>query len=621
MDRLTYLRAKAASLPETPGVYIMKNDMGEVIYVGKSKRLKNRVGSYFSTNHKHPKTARLVSQISDFDFILCASEIESLTLENVLIKKHLPRYNIRLKDSKSYPYIKITEGEYPQILVSRERVPDRARYFGPYQSTSDAYNALEVIKRIFTLPTCKRKFPSDIGKERPCIYRDMGRCIAPCAGGVSAESYRELVRCAERVLSGNVHKTVAELTEKMNEASENLEFERAIDLRDKISALKRLRERQHVVCDERVMRDAFSIYLSEQVSVMAMLSVREGAVISKVEFILSHSDLTSPEDAVYLIADYYENSSDIPKEVLVDFEISEDDEQLLSEYLTSLSTRRVSVRRPMRGDGRALCSLASDNAKEAAHQHALDGQRQNKNLIRLSELLSLDSPPERIEAYDISNIGDEHITASMVVYEGGKMKKSDYRLFKISTTDGRDDYGSMREAITRRLAKIGGDDPSLKCAPDLILLDGGMTHVGAVRPLIRESALDIPVFGMVKDDFHKTRAMTDGENEISIAQELGVYSFVYKIQEEAHRFAYNASQRAKTKTLTRSMLQDIEGIGPARARALLAKYKLSELPDLTADELAAVDGMNKSSADAVYNFFKNKKDGDDGKAKTRRSKK
>ncbi len=606
MERLAYLRSKAASLPEVPGVYIMKTAQGDVIYVGKSKRLKNRVSSYFLQNHKHPKTARLVSQIYDFDFILCKTEMESLTLENVLIKKHLPKYNIRLKDSKSYPYIKVTDGEYPHILVTRERSGDRGRYYGPYQSTGSAYDALEVIKRIFTLPTCKRSFPRDVGRERPCIYRDMGRCIAPCAGGVSVESYRELVRSAERVLAGNIQSTVAELTDKMNEASENLEFERAIDLRDKIAALKKLREKQHVVSDSRVMRDAFSIYSDSCVCVMAMLSVREGAVVGKREFILSLGELTSPEDAVYLIADYYEGGQDIPKEILVDFDLSSDDEALLSEYLTLLAGRKTTVRRAERGDGRALLELCASNAKEAARQYLLDGEREDKNLRRLSELLSLPDSPARIEAYDISNVGDEHITASMVVYSGGKMKKSDYRLFKIETTGGRDDYASMREAITRRLSHIGGEDSSLGSVPGLILLDGGATHVGAVLPLIKEAELDIPVFGMVKDDFHKTRAITDGVREISIAQEIGVYSLVYKIQEEAHRFAYTASQRAKTKTLTRSVLQEIEGIGPARARALLKKYRLAELPSLTEDELSQVEGISRATAKNIVEYFKKK---------------
>ncbi|MBQ2737910.1 MAG: excinuclease ABC subunit UvrC [Clostridia bacterium] len=606
MERLSYLRKKAASLPETPGVYIMKNEGGAVIYVGKSKRLKMRVSSYFLQNHKHPKTARLVSQIYDFDFFLCKTEMEALTLENVLIKKHLPKYNIRLKDSKSYPYIKVTSGDYPMIFVTRERKSDGSKYFGPYQSAGSAYDALEVIKRIFTLPTCKRSFPRDIGKERPCIYRDMGRCIAPCSGGVAVESYRELIRGAEKVLGGNIQRTVAELTERMNEASEALEFERAIDLRDKINALMRLREKQHVVSDARVSRDAFSIYTEGSVGVMATLTVREGAVVRKHELILTGGELIGSDEAVSLIADYYDGIEDLPREVLVDLELDTDDEALLSEYLSLIAGRRVAVRRGERGEGRALLELCKKNAIEAERQYLLDGEREDKNLARLASLLSLPHPPERIEAYDISNIGDEHITASMVVYSGGKMKKSDYRLFKMETVDKRDDYASMREAITRRISHIGGEDGSLGSVPDLILLDGGDTHVGAVLPIIKEAELDIPVFGMVKDDFHKTRAITDGVREISIAQELGVYSLVYRIQEEAHRFAYTASQKAKTKSLTRSTLQEIEGVGPARARAILKRYKLSELPTLTAEMLCEVQGISKTTAEAIVKYFRDK---------------
>ncbi len=603
MTAIEYLRSKAASLPETPGVYIMKNAAGDIIYVGKSKRLKFRVSSYFSQNHLSPKTARLVSLIRDFDYILCKTEMESLTLENVLIKKHQPKYNIRLKDSKSYPYIKVTNEPYPKLIITRERSHDGGKYFGPYSSASGAYSALETVKKIFALPTCKRSFPRDIGKERPCLYRDMGRCIAPCAGKVTREEHLGLIKSAEAVLGGAISDTVRRLTDEMLRASEEEKFEKALMLRDRISALRSLREKQHIVSDERVMRDAFSLYLSETESVLALLSVREGAVVSKNEFILSLSELTSPEDAVYLIADYYENSGSIPKEVLLDFDISDDDLTLLSEYLTLLRGRQVSVKTPERGEGRALCDLARRNAEEVARQYRLEGEREDKNVKRLGELLGLSDMPLRIEAYDISNIGDECITASMVVWESGRIKKSDYRQFKINTTDGRDDYASMREAISRRIANIGNSDSSLSKRPDLILLDGGKTHVGAVKPIIASMELGIPVFGMVKDDFHKTRAITDGEREISIAQELNVYAFIYKLQEEAHRFAYSASQKAKTKSLTHSSLEKIEGIGPKKAKLLLSKMTLKEIKEASVEALAALPGISESNAKSIYNHY------------------
>lgn len=604
MNTSESLRKKANSLPETPGVYIMKNRDGEVIYVGKSKKLKNRVSSYFSQKHTSPKTRRMVSLVRDFDFILCKTEMEALTLENVLIKKHSPKYNIKLKDAKSYPYLKITSEEYPRILVTRERKSDKGKYFGPYQGASAAYGALETVKKIFSLPTCKRQFPKDIGKERPCIYRDMGRCIAPCAGGVEKEDYAYLIKCAARVLDGNIGETLKNLTDEMLLAADELNFEKAAALRDSIEALKKLSEKQKVVADAKIDRDVFALYTSEVDGTLATLSIRGGALISKNEFMLSAAEPTSPEDLLNLILSYYESGISIPREVMIDFEADDDDIALLSEYLTMLNEKKVTVKRPERGDGRALCDMARENAKEAARQHRLAAERENKSLLRLSELLGLDSAPKRIEAYDISNIGDENIVASMVVYTEGKMKRSEYRTFKISSTDGRDDYGSMKEAITRRLGHVGDGTPSLGERPDLILLDGGEGHVSAVGPIIERMGLDIPVFGMVKDDYHKTRAITDGEREISIATEMNVYAFVYNIQEEAHRFAYLNSQGGKLRSMTRSSLESIPGIGPKKAKLLLSAMPLSDLKIAELHKLEEIDGISKKDAAAIYEYFR-----------------
>ena len=607
MQKLERLRDKANSLPMSPGVYIMKNADGNVIYVGKSKKLKNRVTSYFSSNHQSYKTAKMVSLVDDFDYIVCKTEIEALTLENVLIKKHSPKYNIKLKDAKSYPYIKVTAEEYPRLFVTRERKSDRASYYGPYQSSQGAHGALDAVMKIFSLPTCKRSFPKDIGRDRPCIYKDMGRCIAPCTGGVSAVEYRSLVRCAESVLDGNVKKTLEMLLNEMTEAAENMEFERAAALRDSIRALEILSEKQKVVADAKVNRDVFSLYTSETEGVLAILSIRGGALVNKNEFVLSLSELTSPEDALSLIVSYYDTSGAVPREVMVDFELSDDDAELLAEYLSIGSKYKVSVKKPERGDGRALCDMARKNAEESARQWRLEGEREDKNLRRLATLLGLADIPERIEAYDISNIGNENITASMIVYEGGKLKKSDYRTFTVKTTDGADDYGSMRETLSRRLSHIGDGTLSLGEAPDLILLDGGATHVGVVKPIIEEMMLDIPVFGMVKDDFHKTRAITDGDREISIAYEAGVYAFIYKLQEEAHRFAVKNSQGAKIKTMTTSTLEKIEGIGPKKARALLSSMPLAKIKNATEKELSAVKGIGPADAKRIYEYYhKNK---------------
>ena len=606
MTIIEQLRAKANSLPQCPGVYIMKNSDGAIIYVGKSKKLKNRVTSYFTGNNHTIKTARMVSLVREFDYIVCDTEIEALALENVLIKKHSPKYNIKLKDAKSYPYIKVTNEEYPRLIVTRERKSDKARYFGPYQGTSGAYSALETVGKIFGLYTCKRSFPRDIGKERPCIYRDIGRCVAPCSGAVSSEEYKALVKCAEWVLDGNVKATVNQLTRDMEYAAEEMEFERAASIRDSIRAIEALVKKQKVVADEKVMRDVFAVYTTDTESVLAMLSIRGGALINKNEFVLSANDFLAKEDAVSLIADYYDTAGNIPKEVMLDFEIDEDDISLLSEYLTLLAPYKVNVRIPMRGEGRKLCDMALENAKETARQNRLSVEREDKSVKRFTELLGLSEIPGRIEAYDISNFGNESIFASMVVWQDGKMKKSDYRVFGIKTTGGQDDYSSMREALERRVKHIGDGSPSLGDAPDLILLDGGVGHVGVINELFSELDIDIPVYGMVKDEYHKTRAITDGHEEISIAREMNVYTFVYNIQEEAHRFALKHSSGGKTKSLTRSSLEKIKGIGPVKAKILLTSMPLAKIRTASQKELASIKGISENDALAIYEHYNKK---------------
>ena len=615
MDRIERLRDKANSLPLSPGVYIMKDEHGEVIYVGKSKKLKNRVTTYFTGSGHNAKTVRLVSRITDFDYIVCQSEIEALALENVLIKKHSPKYNIKLKDAKSYPYIKVTAEEYPRLFVTRERKSDRGHYYGPYSGTAQAYAALDAVMRTFALASCKRSFPRDIGRDRPCIYLDMGRCCAPCTGKVSSDDYRELVRSAERVLDGHAGEVKARLGEQMNDAAEMLDFERAASLRDMIAALDKLSERQKVVADAKVSRDIFAVYTSDTASALAVLSVREGLLVAKNEFILTAADTVGSEEWISLVVSHYDEWGSVPREVMLAFEASDEDIALLSEYL-SLSTKyKVTVRVPERGEGRALCDMAMENAREAARQRTLEGEREDKNIKRITELLGLSELPRRIEAYDISNIGNENIVASMVVWADGRLKKSDYRLFTVKSTDGADDYGSMREALTRRLAHVGDGSASLGECPDLILVDGGDAHVGVARGVLEGAHLDIPVFGMVKDDFHKTRALTDGKNEISIAKEFDVYAFVYNLQEEAHRFAVKSSQRAKTKTLTHSSLEKIRGIGAAKARALLSAMPLSVIRVASVEELSAVRGISERDAKEIHGYFRSVRERKGGKRK------
>ena len=606
---LPALREKAATLPLSPGVYLMRDRDGVVIYVGKSRKLKNRVTSYFVGSGHSVKTARMVSRVADFDYILCDGEMEALTLENVLIKKHSPKYNVKLKDAKSYPYIKISRGEYPALTVTRQREDDKGRYFGPYQSSATAHEALDAVKRVFSLPTCRRKFPEEIGRERPCIYDQMGRCVAPCRNGVSAEEYRALVKCAGWVLEGNVADTERELTAAMTGAAEREEYEIAAKYRDRIAALHRLSDRQKVVSDASVSRDVFALFENDLCGVFAVLNVRAGKLLNKNEYLFSAGEIAEGNDVTGLLLRYYSEIGDYPREVLTDFPLDPEDCAVLSDLFSREAGRAVSVKVPKRGELRALCEMAQENARQRADRYRAETAREEGTLVSLASLLGLEVLPERIEAYDISNLGAEHITASMAVFVNGKPKRSDYRTFRIRTTDGIDDYGAMREALTRRLAHIGDGSPSLGDAPDLILVDGGVGHVHAGKTALDETGHpEIPLFGMIKDDYHKTRAMTEGESEISFAKKQEVYVLIYKIQEEAHRIAVSSVMRAKSKTLTRSSLEKIPGIGPAKAKRLLAAFgSLRALSDADEKTLSAVRGISARDAGAIAAYFEEKK--------------
>lgn len=606
---LAALREKAGTLPLCPGVYIMRDRGGNVIYVGKSRKLKNRVTSYFTKLHASPKTARMVSAVADFDYILCDGEMEALTLENTLIKEHSPRYNIKLKDAKSYPYIKITDEAYPRVTVTRKRAQDGGRYFGPYQSAKSANDAAEVVTRIFSLPTCRRTFPRDIGRERPCLYKQMGRCIAPCTGEISEAQYRSLIRYAAKVLEGNARETIDELSSAMAAAAEREEYELAAHLRDSVAALKRLGERQKVVADESVSRDVFALYEDELAGVLAVLNVRAGKLLNKNEFLFSANELTDTEDLAGLLLQYYREIADFPREILTDFPLEEGEYEALGEYFSEMAGRRVRVRTPMRGELRELCDMALANARQRAERYRTESEREDKTLYLLASLLGLEIIPDRIEAYDVSNIGAEHITASMVVLENGKQNRAHYRTFRIKESGGVDDYAAMREALSRRMAHVGDGSPSLGERPDLILLDGGAGHVHTVRALLKEMGHeDIPVFGMVKDDFHRTRALTDGERELGIAHEQSVYVLIYKLQEEVHRVAVGATMGAKAKTMRKSSLENIPGIGKAKAKRLLSAFgTLERLSEASTEEIKALRGFGERDAAAVISYFTEKK--------------
>ena len=600
---------KANSLPLTPGVYIMKDREGKVIYVGKSRKLKNRVSQYFQNSEKSVKTARMVAMVRDFEYFLCDTEMEALTLENTLIKQHNPKYNIRLKDAKSYPYIKITDESYPRLIMTRKRDKDKGKYFGPYSGVSTVFSVLDTLRRVLALPSCNRRFPRDIGKERPCLYYQMGRCCGPCTGKVSEEEYAATVALASDILRGNTGEVKRRLTEQMYAHAEAERFEAAARCRDTIAALDRLRQKQTVVASPDTEQDVIGFFGDEVASCVSVFYIRAGAVVDKEEFLAGGERILDEETLGAFICEHYRLREHIPKQILLSFALDSDEMEGLSQYLTQIAGHKVTLRTPERGQAHTLCELVRSNAAEKVRQYRLDAEKDEGALVRLAELLELPGYPARIEAYDISNLGTEHLTAGMIVCEDGKFNKSDYRYFKIKSVEGTtDDYASMREALDRRLAHLEDGEGSYAKLPDLILLDGGRGHVGVVRELMEERGLDIPVFGMVKDDFHKTRALCTEDGEISIARENAVFVLVYRIQEEVHRFTVSRMDAAKRKTLTHSTLTKIKGIGDAKAKALLQAFGgITGVKNATEEELAAVKGISRTDAAHIRAYYDSKK--------------
>lgn len=606
-DRIKRLLEKANSLPLCPGVYIMKNAAGKVIYVGKSRKLKNRVSQYFQNSTKNLKTHKMVSSVDTFDYIVCNSEIEALALENTLIKQYNPKYNIKLKDAKSYPYIKITHEEYPRLVYTRTRANDKATYYGPYTGTATVFSILSLLHKSFGIPSCNRRFPKDIGKERPCLYLQMGQCCGVCTGGVSAEEYRELIRAAADILKGNIKATREQLEFKMYELSEAENFEAAIRYRNTIAALDKLSDRQKVVASAKENHDVVGVFDNDVCTGISVLNVRDGVLANKSDYVFGSERIIDESGMSTFLCEYYRGKEDIPREILLSFDVGEEEGALIGDYLSSLAGVKVEVRIPERGDKRALCKMAIENAEQAAKQFVSETERSDTVLASLAGLLGLEALPLRIEAYDISNIGAEHKTAGMIVCEDGKMKSADYRSFSIREVDGTDDYACMREAILRRFSHLADQSGSFSHIPDLILLDGGRGHVSVVREVLTELGLDVPVFGMVKDDFHKTRALCDEEREISIAREQQIFVFIYKIQEEVHRYTVGRMTNAKRKTLKRSTLENIKGIGPKKARAILLKFgTLGAVKSADEEALAATPGVSRADAEAIVAYFRDR---------------
>lgn len=606
---IEYLRKKASLLPKTPGVYLMEDSGGRVIYVGKSRALKNRVSSYFHGSH-NIKTDKMVSHVADFRYITCDTEMEALVLENNLIKQYTPKYNILLKDAKSYPYIKVTTNEdYPRVVMTRKR-SEKGTFFGPYSGVGTVNSVIATIEKTLGLPSCKKKFPEDIGRGRPCVYRQIGRCCGLCAGDISREEYGELIKCAIQLLKGNTRDVEEALIKRMSEAAEDERFEEAARCRDSIAALKKLGERQKTQLSPDTECDIIAFSSHEGCDCAAVLYIRGGMICDSEYFMFGADEITgdieneeSPISA--FLVNLYVGREYIPPEILLSFEMGDEDKAIIEKYLTEKAGRKVSLRTPKKGEGRKLCIMAENDARVHSETRRKREDTDEKILVSLAHTLSLEVLPERIEAYDISNMGSEHITAGMIVIEKGRLKKSHYRYFRIKGKDSPDDYGSMRETILRRLSHIDdGCDESFSAVPDLILLDGGATHVAVVREIMRDSGYSIPVFGMVKDEHHKTRTLVTDTMELSIARDPELFRFIYKIQEEVHRFTVSRMTEAKRKTLKTSSLEKIKGIGPAKAKKLLAAFgTLGALKTASAEEIKNKGKVSENDALAVYEYF------------------
>ena len=628
VNDIEFLRSKAASLPRVPGVYIMENKAGDVIYVGKSRSLRDRVSQYFHGAHDI-KTTRMAQGVNNFRFIICNTEMDALILENDLIKKYTPRYNILLKDSKSYPYIKVMDGEFPRIVMTRKRT-EGGKYFGPYSGTSVIFDVIATLERTLGIPSCKHSFPKDIGKVRPCVYRQIGRCCGVCAGDVDADEYKEIIGLAIQILRGNTKDAVRDLEKKMYKAAEEEKFEEAARCRDSIAALKKLDEKRKVTSlPPGSEYDVIAVCESGNSQCAAVFYIRDGIISDSEQFIFGADEITgymtkNEMDGSFIDADseeYFESGDFplsafivniymgreyIPKEILISFPMPDAERALVEEYLTKRAGRKVTLKTPVRGELRHLCEMAENDARKHFESRRIRADANEKVLAALASALRLEVLPQRIECYDISNLGDEFITAGMIVSEDGVFKKSDYRYFRIKQPGGTDDYGSMREAITRRLSELSGDDKSFSKLPDLILLDGGASHVTVVRQVMEKSGVDIPVFGMVKDSHHKTRTIVSDTEEISIAKDMTVFQFVYKLQEEVHRFTIGKMKAAKLKTLKTSGLEKIKGIGPAKAKELLLGLgSLEKIKCATAEELCAVPKISPADAESIINYYKN----------------
>lgn len=601
MDKI---HEKLKNLPSLPGVYIMKDECGSVIYVGKSKCLKNRVTQYFKKSGHGGKVGAMVENIRDFEYIVTDSETEALVLECNLIKKYMPHYNILLKDDKQYPYIKITAEKYPKLLLARKTEKDGAEYFGPY-TAGVANDTIEVIRKIFKIPTCKRKFPRDMGKERPCLNYHINMCMAPCGGNISEEEYNAVFSQIKSFLEGRISETVKSLKAQMFAYSDALEFEKAAAVRDKIERLKQLGEKQKITVYGRSDRDVVAAVCDDSLANVQIFNIREGKVIGRNRIWLV-CNLNEDKGAVLssFLTQYYLNCEFIPGNILINGVI--EDKEAIESWLTEKSGYKVKITVPQKGAGLDLIKLAEKNAEQdISDSKKLKSAQKDANKSALEQLeTALELKTNRIEAYDISNTQGANSVGSMIVFENGVPEKSEYRYFKIKSVSGVDDYKSTYEVITRRFKRwTEKKDEKFSKMPDVIFADGGLAHANVILSAVTSLGLDIPVFGMVKDTTHKTRALltTDGEI-ITLTPEA--FRLVCEIQEEVHRVAITFHRRLMSKDMSRSVLDGIEGIGAVKKRQLLRHFgSVAKIKAASVEQLMSADGISAKNAEVIYRFF------------------
>lgn len=607
-ERFEELKAKVLSLPFEPGVYIMKNRDGTVIYVGKAKALKNRVSQYFQSDSRHsPKTIRMVSNIWDFDIIVTETEFEALVLENQMIKKYQPKYNILLKDDKGYPFIKVTTSKpYPEFSIVSKPGHDADRYFGPYTSRRAAYHAIDTINETFQLKTCRRVFPRDIGKDRPCLNQHLGRCIAPCAGQVSAEEYTARVREGIALLEGGDKALIADLTARMEQAAEDLRFEQAAMLRDRIRAVRALGEKQKVVAGAFAELDAVAYVQGQTRGCVVVLHYLAGDLHDKEFTLLDGVTAADAGEALgAFLKQYYALRGAVPRVILLSDPI--DEAEAVGEFLASIAGRKVELAVPQRGRRHDIIRLAEKNAKEEILRVETSQERRIKSLELLGQMTGMDETPTVLEAYDISNFAGQDTVGSMVVFEDARPARSRYRKFRIETAaKGQDDYASMAEMLTRRLQRWKDGDEKFSPLPSAFLIDGGLGHVRTAQRVLDAFGVTTPCFGMVKDDHHRTRGLVSPDGrEFGISTVPAVFALIGRIQEEVHRFAITYNRALGAKKVRGSSLDKIEGVGAKRRNDLLKHFgTIENIRAASVDELARV--VPRTVAEHVRLYYDHK---------------